>query len=202
MKATILRRRIFNTAGAAQRECRHAGLWPVIRQGACDGIAGAAMRAGNESIPPASAHWVKQLIQAIRAHGNIGANGRGRLAPNTAHNRKPGPLVSDHFTHFYRIDPRQWRCLGAEALQQFDKLGLGALGSNLNTQCIIAHPTSELELLRQPPDKGPETDTLNNAGDADSTPNKSQRGARCNCVSSCAIRAFKLSTDSCFAALA
>ena len=69
------------------------------------------------------------------------------------------------------IDARQRRRLFLQTLDETAHLPGGAANFNFNAARIIAHPTGQLKLSGQTPDKGPEADALNDAADANALAN-------------------------------
>ena len=160
MEAPVGRRFVLAAAVGAQHEGRHRRVRPVVGQAARDRVARSAVRAVDERIPPAPVFRGEELVQAVRAHGGVGRDG-GRDRPATTRLDDEGDALLGRLVA--RLQHRDACERGWLATQSFDQRidrRQAALRLDLDALRVVAHPTDEPQLARQPPHVRPETHAL------------------------------------------
>ena len=119
-----------------------------------------------------------------------GAAGTARRAAMAGDDAEGTQALGCDLVRMQRVDARQRRRLGLDALQQRCNLGRAALGCDVHTIVIVANPASQRQLLRQAPDKGPEAHPLDDASHPDATRNNRQGDNRYNCAAGSGLGAL------------
>ena len=130
----------------AQRKGREAGLRPVVGQAARDGVARAAVGAGDEGVAPASAGGIEQLGQAVGAGGHVGADGGARRPARAFGDREAAEALRRRLARAHGVHPGQRRRVRAQALDQRGDLRGRALGGDLHALRVVAHPAGEVQV--------------------------------------------------------
>jgi len=128
------------------------------------------MGAVGEAVPPAPTFWLEHVGQASGADGGVGANGcRCPAAALGRGDDEIGVACGGHLDHLDCIDPRQWRRLDSQALDEsIDyRTGGGILGRDLDALRVVAYPAADPQFMRDTPDKGPVANTLDDTRDPD-----------------------------------
>ncbi|EXI85454.1 MAG: hypothetical protein AW12_02272 [Candidatus Accumulibacter sp. BA-94] len=168
MKAPVVWSAVLALAARAHREGLEAGARAVVGQAAADRVARPTVRAIGEGMPPAAAGGVEHLGQAVTADGRVMADHRRRpTAAAVDDDETVAGTCRRRLARHHRIDPRQWRRLLLQTLDETLYLFRRAAHFDLDATRIVAHPAGKTQFPRQTPDEGAKTDSLNDTADAD-----------------------------------
>ena len=163
MKTAVARCRVFVIARRTERKPGEAGLRPIVGNSPAHRVTRPTMGAGGKGVAPAAIGRVAEVSDALRTYRRVRPDGGFYL---TRFARQDGEAITRHLGRLAvnGIDPRQARGLAPQPA--FKLLPILPFDRSNHPSPIIVHPARQTEFVGEPPDEGPEADTLNESANS------------------------------------
>jgi hypothetical protein len=165
VKPPIVRIFIFGTAERTHRENPHRGPLPIVRDILNDAIARTTVGTIQERIGKSAVLGRKELVETIRASGNIGRDEGGALSPQGAvQDREILIPLGRHSTgNKDPIDMGQWGNQAREIVHELIQYDFFPFCFDLYSPRGIGNPSPDPLLLSQSKDIGAKSNALDDA---------------------------------------
>jgi hypothetical protein len=165
MKPAIVRIFIFGTAERTHGENLHCGPLPIVWDILNDAIARAAVGAIQKGIGKPTIPGRKELVETIRAGGNIGRDEGGALSPQrTIQDRKIPVSLGEHsIGNHDSIDMGQWGSKAREIFYELIQYDFFSFCFDLYSPRGVGNPSPDPLFFSQSEDIGTKSNPLDDA---------------------------------------
>ncbi len=168
METAVDRIVVFGAAGRAQGEGAHRRAGAIVGNAQHDGQARSAVGAVGEGVAVAALRRVEHLRDTgyatggVRRHTGVCATlSAGQDRETGVKRQRLGVLPIN------TLDACQRRRLLPQTVHERRQSVIGAADMDQHPQSVVADRAAQIQELRQPPDRGPKSDALHQAFDAD-----------------------------------